>query len=72
MKNSASVSRLSPEQEKEIRLQTLAAQQGLELYIASDKIYCSSEFHYKTFASLDEAEAYLMSERLKRQCFGSR
>lgn len=58
--------RLTPRQSKEIALQTLAAQLGYELHISSRHIYCSSEFHYKTFSSHEEAEQFLISERLKR------
>lgn len=58
--------RLTPTQSKEIALQTLAAQLGYELYFLSGRIYCSSEFHYKTFSSYAEAEAFLISQRPQR------
>jgi hypothetical protein len=58
--------RLTPMQTKEIALQTLAAQLGYELHFSGTRIYCSSEFHYKTFSSHKEAEQFLISERLKR------
>ncbi|MCS6989992.1 MAG: hypothetical protein NZM06_10800 [Chloroherpetonaceae bacterium] len=69
MQRAPSVNRLSPEIAKEIALQTLAAQLGFELCFAGEKVYCSSEFHYKVFSSREEAERFLISERLKRQPF---
>ncbi len=57
---------LTPTQSKEIALQTLAAQLGYELHFSGNRIYCSSEFHYKTFSSYEDAEQFLFSERLKR------
>ncbi|RFM24874.1 MAG: hypothetical protein D0433_03495 [Candidatus Thermochlorobacter aerophilum] len=61
--------RLTPAQSKEIALQTLAAQLSYELHFSGNRIYCSSEFHYKTFSSYEEAEQFLISERFKRQPF---
>jgi len=61
--------RLTPTQTKEIALQTLAAQLGYELHISSNRIYCCSEFHYKTFTSHTEAEQFLISERFKLHHF---
>ncbi len=58
--------RLTARQSKEIILQTLAAQLGYELHFSGNRIYCSSEFHYKTFSSYEEAEQFLFSQRLKR------
>ncbi|MFN3345695.1 MAG: hypothetical protein ACK4XY_03975 [Chloroherpetonaceae bacterium] len=58
--------RLTPTQSKEIALQTLAAQLGYELHFSGTRIYCSSEFHYKTFSSHEEAEQFLISMRLKQ------
>ncbi len=56
---------LTTTQSKEIALQTLAAQLGYELHFSCKRIYCSSEFHYKTFLSYAEAEEFLISQRLK-------
>ncbi|MFQ3607857.1 MAG: hypothetical protein SNJ55_04415 [Chloroherpetonaceae bacterium] len=61
-----SAQRLTPTQSKEITLQTLAAQLGYELHFSGNRIYCSSEFHYKTFSSHQDVEQFLISERLKR------
>lgn len=66
MKPMRAVNRLSPSEAKEIALQTLAAQLGYELQFAGEKIYCCSEFHYQAFASIEDAERFLTSERLKR------
>lgn len=59
--------RLTPTQSKEIALQTLAAQLRYELHFSNGRVYCSSEFHYKTFSSYEEAERFLLSERLNLQ-----
>ena len=67
MAHSQFTQRLTPKQSREIALQTLAAQLGFELHFSGNRIYCSSEFHYKTFSSYEEAEQFLISERLKRQ-----
>jgi hypothetical protein len=67
MAHSQFTQRLIPKQSREIALQTLAAQLGFELHFSGNRIYCSSEFHYKTFSSYEEAEQFLISERLKRQ-----
>jgi hypothetical protein len=61
------VNRLSETDSWEIHLQTLAAQLGVELIISSGKVYCSSEFHYKTFNSTREAEKYLLTLQSKHQ-----
>lgn len=66
MTQSQRVQRLTPMQSKEVALQTLAAQLGYELHFSGHRIYCSSEFHYKTFSSYEDAEQFLISERLKR------
>ncbi len=67
MPQSRFTQRLTPKQSREIALQTLAAQLGYELHFSSHRIYCCSEFYYKTFSSHEEAEQFLISERLKRQ-----
>lgn len=66
MKQIQPVNRLSSSEAKNITLQTLAAQLGYELQFAGEKIYCCSEFHYQAFSSIEDAERFLTSERLKR------
>jgi hypothetical protein len=61
------VNRLSESDAQTIRVQLLAAQLGIEFLISGNAVYCSTEFHYQSFQSLDDAEAYLKKESAKKK-----